>query len=174
MNGPHNRDPQQKPNNPTERKETMGTLLKTILDGINIIRAQLRMLKEKHRNLCIVIETYKAEANVAASDEAKKAKEEDARIKSDEEALCQAERLSLREKLANERDRFRKEANRAIDASSDVDELHAIYDALHSLSLPQKRALHKARWVAARASATDLCLAHKLAKKAHRKTKRTA
>ena len=152
----------------------MGTLLKNIMDGIMLIRSQLAMLKTKHRELSVRVESLKAEEATASDEETKKAKAAEAREKSDEEALCQAERLALREKLANERNRFRKESNRAIDASSDVDELHAIYDALHSLSLPQKRALHKARWVAARASATDLCLAHKLAKKAHRKTKRTA
>ena len=158
----------------TNRKEgqKMSQILKNIMDGIILIRSQLAMLKTKHRELSIHVELLKAEEARAESDEAKKAKAEAAKEMSAEEALCQAERLSLREKLSQERERFRKESNKAIDASKSVDELHAIYDALRSLSLSQKRALHKARWVSAGISEVDRHLAHKFAKSRHRHSKK--
>ena len=147
----------------------MSQILKNIMDGIILIRSQLAMLKTKHRELSIHVELLKAEEARAESDEAKKAKAEAAKEMSAEEALCQAERLSLREKLAKERDRFRKEANKAIDASNSEEELHQIYDSLASLSLPQKRALHKARWVVSRKDKTNRAITHRFAKKSHRR-----
>lgn len=63
------------------------------------------------------------------------------------EANRQAARLNGREALAVEREKARKEANRAISAATTYEELSDIESILHELSLSQRRVRVKRRWL---------------------------